>query len=101
LGHPQWYVVRNACKLLSELKDPKLLQQIEPALHHRDERVQKAAIQALLENKRPGWAAVLADALPCLAPSLLEDVLTELMFEKEALCLPGLLAYLKFPASSS
>src|SRR5262249_14755811 len=34
LQHKEWYVVRNSCKLLGELKDPELLQYIQPAFEH-------------------------------------------------------------------
>ncbi len=66
LKHPEWYVVRNACKLLGELKDPELLEHIAPAFEHQDERVQKAALQAVKDSKLPRRAAVIANALPLL-----------------------------------
>jgi hypothetical protein len=90
LQHKEWYVVRNACKLLGELKDPELLQYIVPVLEHQDERVQKAALQAVKESKLPGRAAVIANALPLLSPHLVEDSLCELMHQSSVDSLPGL-----------
>jgi len=101
LQHQEWYVVRNACKILSELKDPELLTQLEPVLGHKDDRVQKAALQAIRESRLPGSARVLANALPALSQQLQEDVLGELMFLRDPASLPGLQAFLDCPAANS
>ncbi|HEY1940259.1 MAG TPA: HEAT repeat domain-containing protein [Candidatus Angelobacter sp.] len=93
LQHREWYVVRNACKLLGELKDPELLKYVAPVLEHQDERVRKAAFQAVMESKLPGRATVIANALPLLSPRLREDALCELMHHADAESLPGLEAY--------
>jgi HEAT repeat protein len=98
---PEWYVVRNACKVLGDLKDPSLLQFIAPALEFKDERVQKTALQAVLESRLPGRASVLANALRHLAPALLEDALCELMFQADPHSLPGLEAYLASSSSTN
>ena len=90
LQRPEWYVVRNACKLLGELKDPDLLKVLKDVLANRDERVQKAALQAILENRPPGTATMLAEFLPRIAPALLEDVFLELIFQADPDCLPSL-----------
>jgi HEAT repeat protein len=90
LTSPEWYVVRNACKILGDLKDPDLLRHIGPAFENKDERVQKAALQAVIDSRLPGRAAAIANALPALAPSLVEDALLELMFEGDPQSLPGL-----------
>jgi hypothetical protein len=90
LMHKDWFVVRNACKLLGELKDPELLKHIAPVLEHNDERVQKAALRAVKESNLPGRAAIIANALPLLSPHLLEDALCELMHQADAASLPGL-----------
>jgi HEAT repeat protein len=90
MKHKEWYVVRNACKLLGELKDPELLQHIAPVFENADERVKKAALQAVKESKLPGRAAVIANALPLLSPQLLEDALCELMHQADSESLPGL-----------
>jgi HEAT repeat protein len=86
----RWYVVRNACKLLSDLKDPDLLNQLAPALRHPDERVQKAAATAIMETRMPARCAVFADALPFLHPQVMEEVLGELLFLRDPVCLPAL-----------
>jgi HEAT repeat protein len=90
LSHPEWYVVRNACKLMGELKDPELLQHIAPALTHKDERVQKAALHAIMDTRLPGSAAVLAENLERIAPVLFDEVLGELIFQADGRCLPQL-----------
>lgn len=86
----RWYVVRNACKLLSDLKDPDMLNQLAPALRHPDERVQKAAATAIMETRNPARALVLADALSFLHPQVLEEALGELLFLRDPICLPSL-----------
>ena len=93
LTHKEWYVVRNACKMLGELKDPELLIHIVPAFEHEDERVKKAALQAVTESKLPKRAAVIANALPLLSPHLVEDALCELMHQADPESLPGLDKY--------
>ncbi|HYX67595.1 MAG TPA: HEAT repeat domain-containing protein, partial [Terriglobales bacterium] len=90
LGDERWYVVRNACKLLGDLKDPHLLQSLAPALRHSNERVQKAAVTAILDSRDPGRAAVFSEALPHLHHQVVEDVLGELLFLKDPVCLPAL-----------
>jgi hypothetical protein len=98
LQHAEWYVVRNACKLLGELKDPELLDQLRPVLAHKDERVQKAALQAIAESRLPGRQIVIAKALPLLSPMLLEDALRELMFRPDLEILSALEEYFNAPA---
>jgi HEAT repeat protein len=90
LARPEWYVVRNACKLLGELKDPELLQHIGAAFLNKDERVQKAALQALTESRLPGRSAVLAAALPHLSPALTDAAFYELVYSAEPEALPPL-----------
>lgn len=86
----QWFVVRNACKLLGAVKDPELLEQLQPVFSHRDERVQKAALQAIIESRLPGRAAAIANVLPQLSPALLEPALYELMYQADPESLPGI-----------
>jgi HEAT repeat protein len=47
LGHPQWYIVRNAASLLGEMREPQADQALARLLEHRDERVREAAAAAL------------------------------------------------------
>src|SRR5262249_5182138 len=54
----RWYVVRNACQVLSELKDPELLTTLSPVLAHADDRVQKAAVDVLIKSRNPARAQV-------------------------------------------
>jgi len=86
LKSDRWYVVRNGCKLLGELKDPELLSQLEPVLKHPDPRVQKAAVTALMDGRDKARALVFAGALRDMDPQVLEDVFTDLMFLKDPRC---------------
>lgn len=90
LKSPEWYVVRNACKLLAELKDPELLNELLPVFQHDDERVLKAALQAVKESRLPQRKTVLAKVLPLLPQTLLEDAVGELVFQPDAEILPFL-----------
>jgi len=90
LQHQEWYVVRNVCKILGELKDPELAHHIHGPLTHKDERVQQAALQSLVESRAPGAAAAIANALPALSPALREQALSELIHKADPECLPGL-----------
>ena len=95
----RWYVVRNACKLLGDLKDQEISKYIAPALRHKDERVQKAAAIALRESQDPDRARVFADALAHLHHQVQEDVLSELLYLKDPTTLPGLEEFLKRPTA--
>jgi len=101
MKHGEWYVVRNSCKLLGELKDPELLKYIQIAFKHEDDRVHKAAFQALMESRLPGRAAVLANALPLLSPRLVEEALVALMHQADAGSLPGLENYFNSAAEKN
>ena len=90
LQRTEWYVVRNACKIIGELKDPELLQHIQPVFENKDERVQKAALQAVIDSHLAGAASTLAAVLPALSPVLLEETLYELMFLADPDSLPAL-----------
>lgn len=94
LNDDRWYVVRNMCTVLSDLKDPAIGAHIAPALQHADPRVQRAALTALIRNRSDGRAPVLADALPKLAPDLLDEALDELMFLKDPSTVPAIGRYI-------
>lgn len=79
----RWYVIRNACNILSALDDPGLASQLSPALRHADVRVQQAAVTAILRSKVPHRGEALARALPYLQPHLQETVLNELILLKD------------------
>ena len=89
LAHERWYVVRNACKLLVELKDPELLERLTPVLRHPDERVQKATAVAIMESRSAARSLIFAEALPYLQPHVLEEVLTDLLVLKDPATLPA------------
>jgi HEAT repeat protein len=90
LEDERWYVVRNACKLVVQLKDPELLARLSPVLRHQEERVQKAALDAIRESRDPRRASVIADALPFLKPQPREDALDELLFLRDPASIPAL-----------
>ena len=84
LGDTRWYVVRNMCGVLAELKDPGLVEHVAPALRHPDARVQQVALKALVKSRSAEAASVLAASLSKLAPANLDEALDELMFVKNA-----------------
>lgn len=90
LTSDKWYVVRNICSILSDLKDPEMSAYFKPALCHRDPRVQQAAFTALTKSRSAGRAQLMAESLPYLSKHLMEPVLEELTFAKDPACLPAL-----------
>ena len=94
LAHEKWYVVRNACKLLGELKDPELLQDLTPVLQHPDERVQQAALTALNKNRVPGRGQVIAESLATFGPHLQEQVLEELLYLRDPATITALAQFI-------
>jgi hypothetical protein len=90
LKDERWYVVRNICGVLSELKDPDLADHIVPALEHPDPRVQQAALKAVVHSRTVRAAPVLASSLPKLAPNVLDQALNELMFLRHVKSIEGL-----------
>jgi HEAT repeat protein len=90
LKDERWYVVRNICGVLSELKDPDLAHHIVPALEHPDARVQQAALKAIIHSRTVRAAPVLAASLSKLAPNVLDEALNELMFLRHAKSIEGL-----------
>lgn len=90
LSDERWFVVRNMCGLLADLKDPDLVEHISPALEHADARVQQAALKAIVNSRTVRAAPVLAAALAGLAPKVLDEALDELMFLKHPETIAGL-----------
>jgi hypothetical protein len=90
LKDERWYVVRNICSVLAELKDPDLADHIVPALEHPDERVQQAALKALVNSRTMRAAPVLAASLPKLSPKVLDEALDELTFMRHPNTIAGL-----------
>jgi hypothetical protein len=90
LKDDRWYVVRNICGVLAELKDPDLADHIVPALEHHDPRVQQAALKALVRSRTVRAAPVLANSLLKLAPNILDEALDELMFLRHVKTIEGL-----------
>ncbi len=101
LKDERWYVVRNICGVLAELKDPDLADHIVPALEHPDERVQQAALKALVNSRTMRAAPVLAASLSKLAPKVLDEALDELMFMRHVKTISGLEEFVSGAASNS
>lgn len=96
LKDDRWYVVRNICGVLSELKDPDLADHIVPALEHPDPRVQQAALKALIHSRTVRAAPVLAASLPKLAPNVVDEALNELIFLRHVKTVTGLEEFIRF-----
>jgi hypothetical protein len=90
LSDGRWYVVRNSCLLLGEMRDPDAIAHLAPALRHPDERVQRAAFQSMQKSRLAGCVRAYAEALVDLAPAVLESALDEIMMGREASCVEGL-----------
>lgn len=84
LTDERWYVVRNMCGVLADIKDPDLGDHIAPVMRHPDTRVQQAAFKALVKSRTTQTAAILAASLSHLAPEVLDEALDELRFLKDA-----------------
>jgi len=93
LKDERWYVVRNICGVLAELKDPDLADHIVPALEHADERVQQAALKALVNSRTMRAAPVMAASLSKLAPKVRDEALDELTFMRHPKTIAGLEAF--------
>jgi HEAT repeat protein len=72
------------------LKDPDLAEHIVPALEHPDERVQQAALKALVNSRTMRAAPVLSMSLSKLSPKVLDQALDELMFMRHVKTIAGL-----------
>jgi len=90
LEDERWYVVRNMCGVLSELRDPDMDAHMAGPLQHPDARVQQAAFTALCKNRSRGRGVVMAASLSKLAPDVLDQVLDELLFVKDPATIPDL-----------
>jgi HEAT repeat protein len=90
LKDTRWYVVRNICVALGDLKDPDLADHIVPALEHPDERVQQAALKALVNSRTVRAAPVMAASLSKLSPKVLDQALDELTFMRHVKTVAGL-----------
>jgi HEAT repeat protein len=90
LRDERWYVVRNICGVLAELKDPDLADHIVPALQHPDARVQQAALKAIVNSRTMRAAPVLAASLSKLSPKVRDEALDELTFMRHPKTIAGL-----------
>ena len=90
LEHSEWYVVRNACLLLLEMRDPQLCESLRPVLAHRHDTVQETAVKVLVQSRQAGRALVLAESLRYLRGAALEQAFQELAFMRDPAVLPAL-----------
>jgi HEAT repeats len=95
LSDGRWYVVRNACYVLGDLSDPDLPQALRGALQHKDIRVQRAALVAIVKCQSPESATVLTEALPALEAGLAEKAIEELSFRKDPATIDGLEQFIR------
>jgi len=79
LASPHWFMVRNAVALLGEIDHKAAFEDVALTLEHRDVRVRRAAIQAVITLGDPEDAAhTLTLALPRLEPASQLDALAAL-----------------------
>jgi len=90
LEHQEWYVVRNACLLLHEMRDPHLCESLRPVLAHKHDTVQETAVKVLIQSRQPARALVLAENLRYLRGAALEQAFQELAFLRDPAILPAL-----------
>jgi hypothetical protein len=95
LHDERWFVVRNACVVLAEMKDPDLLVELGPLLRHSHDRVQEAVFQSIVRSRKPERATILADSLTSLRGRLLEQALDELLFLKDPKTVPALRQFIE------
>jgi len=95
LHDERWYVVRNACVVLAEMKDPELLNELGPLLRHSHDRVQEAVFQSIVRSRKPERALILAESLTSLRGRLLEQALDELLFLKDQKTVPFLKQFIE------
>jgi HEAT repeat protein len=72
------------------LCDPEVTAQLGGALRHPDDRVQQAAVTAIMKCKGRDRAAAFAEALPHLKAQVLDMALDELIFLKDPKSVDGL-----------
>jgi HEAT repeat protein len=70
LGHPQWYIVRNAASLLGEMGAREADAAIAALLQHTDERVRKAAAAALTKLDTPAAINALRQVIGDKSPEV-------------------------------
>lgn len=90
LQDDRWYVVRNMCNLLAELRDPELAEYIGTVLTHADVRVQQAALNSLIKTRAERRGKLIAECLREMAPVVQEQALDELLFLHSPDTLPAL-----------
>lgn len=90
LADEHWYVVRNMCVVLVELRDPNLAEHVAPALRHADARVQQAALKAVVKRPCAETAQLLANALAGFSPQVLDEALDQLMYLRSPATIPAL-----------
>jgi CRISPR/Cas system-associated endoribonuclease Cas2 len=95
LHDERWYVVRNACVVLAEMKDPELLTELAPLLRHSHDRVQESVFQSIVRSRKPERAMILAESLTSLRGRLLEQALDEILFLKDPRTVPSLKLFIE------
>jgi HEAT repeat protein len=79
LASPHWFMVRNAVALLGEIDHKAAFEDVALTLEHRDPRVRRTAVQAILVLGDADEAATaLIAALPRMEPATQLDILAAL-----------------------
>jgi len=83
-----WHLVRNALNLLGDLGEPEAFEYVVPCLEHRDRRVLRAAVRALLLTGRGKAERYLLEALPAANPERQLELLPALGQLRSAKAVP-------------
>ena len=84
LGDSRWFVVRNAADLLGEIKATKAEDQLVAQLRHTDDRVRRAAANALLRLGTPDAMKSVYDAMHDSSPEVRMQVAASLATRKDS-----------------
>jgi HEAT repeat protein len=83
LGDARWFVVRNAVDLLGELKAAEAEGAVVELLRHRDDRVRRAATNALMNIGTPGALKAVHDAIRDDSPQVRKQAAAALAGRKD------------------
>jgi HEAT repeat protein len=94
VGHPQWYVRRNAAELLGAIASPQAVPLLQPLLRGGDPRVTQAAVRALAAIDDPAAARAVHTVLRAAAGPQRQAVVSALVAERDPRVVPVLVRIL-------